>query len=171
MQTLFIFITHAPEKVLQTIFSRCQSVRVMPLTKEEAARVNALKSQTEDSDTDVFKELFYDLMNSIVSRDLMAALECGEAIASLDSREKQKAFCAYAGDCMRKIFMIQRNMPQIAGVEDGEQEFYASLAQKCGQEFCSKSMTNIEKVVAMIDRNVNSKILFCDLVNRMFLSI
>ena len=171
VQTLFIFITHAPEKVLQTIFSRCQSVRVMPLTKEEAARVNALKPQSEDSDADVFQELFYDLMNSIVSRDLMAALECGEAIAALDSREKQKAFCAYAGDCMRKIFMIQRNMPQIAGVEDGEQEFYASLAQKCGQEFCSKSMTNIEKVVAMIDRNVNSKILFCDLVNRMFLSI
>ena len=171
VQTLFIFITHAPEKVLQTIFSRCQSVRVMPLTKEEAARVNTLKPQSEDSDADVFQELFYDLMNSIVSRDLMAALECGEAIAALDSREKQKAFCAYAGDCMRKIFMIQRNMPQIAGVEDGEQEFYASLAQKCGQEFCSKSMTNIEKVVAMIDRNVNSKILFCDLVNRMFLSI
>ena len=171
VQTLFIFITHAPEKVLQTIFSRCQSVRVMPLTKEEVARVNALKPLSEDSDADVFQELFYDLMNSIVSRDLMAALECGEAIAALDSREKQKAFCAYAGDCMRKIFMIQRNMPQIAGVEDGEQEFYASLAQKCGQEFCSKSMTNIEKVVAMIDRNVNSKILFCDLVNRMFLSL
>ena len=171
VQTLFIFITHAPEKVLQTIFSRCQSVRVIPLTKEEVARVNALKPQSEDSDADVFQELFYDLMNSIVSRDLMAALECGEAIAALDSREKQKAFCAYAGDCMRKIFMIQRNMPQIAGVEDGEQEFYASLAQKCGQEFCSKSMTNIEKVVAMIDRNVNSKILFCDLINRMFLSI
>ena len=171
VQTLFIFITHAPEKVLQTIFSRCQSVRVMPLTKEDAARVNALKPQTEDSDADVFQELFYDLMNSIVSRDLMAALECGEAIAALDSREKQKAFCAYAGDCMRKIFMIQQNMPQIAGVEDAEQEFYASLAQKCGKEFCSKSMTNIEKVVAMIDRNVNSKILFCDLINRMFLSI
>ena len=171
VQTLFIFITHAPEKVLQTIFSRCQSVRVMPLTKEEAARVNALKPQSEDSDADVFQELFYDLMNSIVSRDLMAALECGDAIAALDSREKQKAFCAYAGDCMRKIFMIQQNMPQIAGVEDAEQEFYASLAQKCGKEFCSKSMTNIEKVVAMIDRNVNSKILFCDLINRMFLSI
>ena len=171
VQTLFIFITHAPEKVLQTIFSRCQSVRVMPLTKEEAARVNALKPQTENTDADVFQEIFYDLMNSIVSRDLMAALECGEAMAALDSREKQKAFCTYAGECMRKIFMIQQNMPQIAGVEDEEYEFYASMAQRCGKEFCSKSMTNIEKVVAMIDRNVNSKILFCDLVNRMFLSI
>ena len=171
VQTLFIFITHAPEKVLQTIFSRCQSVRVMPLTKEEAARVNALKPQAEDSDADVFQELFYNLMNSIVSRDLMATLECGEAMAALDSREKQKAFCTYAGECMRKIFMIQQNMQQIAGVEEEEYGVYASMAQRCGKEFCSKSMTNIEKVVAMIDRNVNSKILFCDLVNRMFLSI
>ena len=36
---------------------------------------------------------------------------------------------------------------------------------------CSRAITNIEKAVAMIDRNVNSKIVFCDLVNRMFLSI
>ena len=37
-KTVFIFITHSPEKVLQTIFSRCQSIRVMPLTKEEQQR-------------------------------------------------------------------------------------------------------------------------------------
>ena len=45
------------------------------------------------------------------------------------------------------------------------------MAAKCPKGFCVKSMTNIEKVVSMIDRNVNSKILFCDLVNRMFLNI
>lgn len=171
VQTLFIFITHAPEKVLQTIFSRCQSIRVMPLTREEAARVKSLKPVSEDSDSELFRELFYDLMNSIISRDLMAALECGEAMAALDSREKQKAFCAYAGECMRKIFMIQQNMPQIAGVGDEEREFFMTLAGRCGKDFCPKSMTNIEKVVSMIDRNLNSKILFCDLVNRMFLSL
>ena len=39
-KTVFLFITHAPEKVLQTIFSRCQSVRVMPLSKDEAAKLS-----------------------------------------------------------------------------------------------------------------------------------
>ena len=58
-----------------------------------------------------------------------------------------------------------------AGVAEEEQEFYSAMAGKCGRTFCSKSITNIEKVVAMIDRNVSSKILFCDLVNRMFLSV
>ena len=170
-KTLFIFITHAPEKVLQTIFSRCQSIRVMPLTKAEAAQVKALNPFDDREEYNLFMDLFSDLMNAIVARDLMAALECGEAAAALDSREKQKAFCAFAGECIRKIFMIQQNMPQIAGIADEEQEFYSAMAGKCGKTFCSKSISNIEKVVAMIDRNVSSKILFCDLVNRMFLSV
>ena len=55
----------------------------------------------------------------------------------------------------------------------GEEEygFYADMADKCPKGFCMKTIANIEKVVSMIDRNVSSKILFCDLVNRLFLSI
>lgn len=67
--------------------------------------------------------------------------------------------------------MLQQNMQQIVDIEPQEEEFFASVAGRCGDGFCSKAMTNIEKVTAMIDRNVNSKILFCDLVNRMFISI
>ena len=170
-KTVFIFITHAPEKVLQTIFSRCQSIRVLPLTKEEAETVKALNPFDDREEYDLFMELFSDLMNALAGRDLMAVLECGEVMAALESREKQKAFCTFASDCIRKIFMLQQNLPQIAGVSYEEKEFYDRMAGCIGKGFCMKSITNIEKVVAMIDRNVNSKILFCDLVNRMFISI
>ena len=171
VKTLFLFITHAPEKVLQTIFSRCQSLRVLPLTKEESARVQALKPESDKEEYSVFMDLFADLMNAIVSRNLMSALECGEAMAALESREKQKAFCIFASECLRKIFLIQQNLPQIADVPQEEQEFYQKMATGCGKKFCSRSIPNIEKVVAMIDRNVNAKMLFCDLVNRMFISL
>ena len=67
--------------------------------------------------------------------------------------------------------MIQQNMPQIAGVAEAEKDFYDEMAERCGKGFCLRTITNIENVVAMIDRNVNSKILFCDLVNRMYLGI
>ncbi len=170
-KTLFIFITHAPEKVLQTIFSRCQSIRVMPLTKEETERVKAMNPFDDSEEYNQFLDLFADLMNALVSRNLTAALECGEMMSALESREKQKAFCNFAGECIRKIFMIQQNLPQIAGVADEEMGFYSDMAARLGKGFCSRSISNIEKVVAMIDRNVNAKILFCDLVNRMFLSI
>ena len=170
-KTVFIFITHAPEKVLQTIFSRCQSVRVLPLTKDEAAAVRDMNPFDDSEEHAMFMELFTDLMNAVTGRDLMAALECGEVMAALDSREKQKAFCTFASECIRKIFMIQQNLPQLAGVSEEEKEFYDMISRSVSKGFCSKSITNIEKVVAMIDRNVSSKILFCDLVNRMFLSV
>ena len=170
-KTVFLFITHSPEKVLQTIFSRCQSVRVMPLTKEEAAQVIALKPEKDMEEENIFADIFSDLLRSIVSRDLTGALECGETMASLDSREKQKAFCTFAAQCIRKIFMLQQNLQQIAGVEEHEVEFYNEMAAKCPKGFCMKAIANIEKVASMIDRNVNSKILFCDLVNRMFINI
>ena len=170
-KTLFLFITHAPEKVLQTIFSRCQSVRVLPLSKEEAAQVKALKPQEDTEDYDAFMDLFADLMSAITSRNLLSALECAEAMAALDSREKQKAFCIFASECLRKIFMIQQNLPQIADIAPQELEFYQKIASGCGKKFCSRCIPNIEKVVSMIDRSVNAKMLFCDLVNRMFLSV
>lgn len=170
-KTIFLFITHAPEKVLQTIFSRCQSIRVLPLSKEEAARVNALKPSDDSGEYDLYMDIFSDLMTAILKRDLSAALECGETMAELSSREKQKGFCTFAADCIRKIFMFRQKLPQIAGIREQEQEFYEQISGRCSDRFCMKSITNIEKVVAMIDRNVSSKILFCDLVNRMFLSI
>ena len=170
-KTIFIFITHAPEKVLQTIFSRCQSIRVMPLTKNEADRVEALRPASDREEYDSQMDMFSDLMNALVCRDLMGALECAENMAALDSREKQKAFCTFAADCIRKIFMIQQNLPLLAGVAPEEDDFYRGIAGKLAKTFCSRTITNIEKAVAMIDRNVSSKIVFCDLVNRMFLSI
>jgi len=170
-KTIFLFITHSPEKVLQTIFSRCQSLRVLPLSKEEREAVRAMAPEEDREEYETFMELFTNLMNALAARDLLAALECGEQMASLDSREKQKAFCTFAGECIRKIFMLQQKLPQIAGISPEEEAFYADMAQKCGRKFCSKTVSNIEKVAYMIDRNVNSKILFCDLVNRMFFSI
>ena len=194
-KTVFLFITHAPEKVLQTIFSRCQSLRVLPLDKEQVQAVledkmgvapseahakavlsggsvgMALSMIGDKEEYNRFMDLFADLMRALVGRDLSSALDCGEAIASLESREKQKAFCTFAGECIRKIFMLQQKLPQLAGVPEEEEAFYVEMAQKCGRKFCSKTITNIEKVAYMIDRNVNSKILFYDLVNRMFLSI
>lgn len=193
-KTLFIFITHAPEKVLQTIFSRCQSLRIPPQPKEDVARA-LVKLGTDERTAEVyagisggsigkalaaisgleeeaeFMRLFSDLTAAALSKDLMAALDVGERIAALDSREKQKAFCNFAGDCVRKIFMLQQNMPQIAWLSPEERGFFTDTAKRAGQGFCRKALGYLDKAAALIDRNVNAKIVFCDLVNRMFLSV
>lgn len=194
-KTLFIFITHAPEKVLQTIFSRCLSLRIPPQDKTEVetavARLcgedsdeiriqsgicggsvgRALSALSGKEEETGFLDIFADLMNAVLAKDLYAALETGDAIAALDSREKQKAFCTFAGDCIRKIFMMQNSMEQISWIAPQESAFFKETAARLQPGFCRKALDFIDKASALIDRNVNAKIVFCDLVNRMFLSV
>jgi len=194
-KTLFLMITHNPEKVLQTISSRCQGVRIMPLGREEIVRIltssfgkdqnqaaqaammaggsvgTALHYLSDQSDYNVNLDLFSDLMRGLLSNNLLASLEVGETIAALDSREKQKAFCKFAGECLRKIFFLQQNIPGIVGITSEELPFFQEVAAKSKRSFCRNAMTYLDRAQLLIERNVNQKLLFCDMVDRMFVTI
>ena len=83
-KTLFLLITHAPEKVLVTISSRCLHMRVQPLSPDAEREVHA----RENASNQVLTDLFHDLLEAIVSRDRIKALETGEAVAELKVREQ-----------------------------------------------------------------------------------
>ena len=194
-KTIFIFITHSPEKVLQTIFSRCQSLRVLPLGRPEVAQVlvskfgvepeeaerlalssegsvgEALSHLQRQEDYTAELDLFKDLMDALTGRNLLGALECADIMAALPSREKQKAFCVFMEEALRNIFMYQQGMQAIVAVPEAEKEFYESMAARCRKSFCHKAIINIDKTVELIDRNVNARILFTDLVDRLFLTV
>ncbi len=194
-RTIFIFITHAPEKVLQTIFSRCQSLRVLPMERsavkavlmdqfsvdeEEAGRLAqisegsvgvALEMKNRNADYTSDMDLFAELMQALVARNLLGALECAETMASLPSREKQKAFCMFMEDGFRNLFLYQQGMQTLVTVPESEKEFYAGMAERIRKNFCHKAINNIDKTVELIDRNVNARILFTDLVDRLFLTV
>ena len=107
-QTLFLLITQAPEKVLVTISSRCLQLRVQPLSPEADAEVHA----REAAGSVMLTDLFHDLLDAIVARDLLKALETGEAVADLKVREQQKSFCKLASEDLRRIFMLQKMQGQ-----------------------------------------------------------
>ncbi len=193
--TLFILITHAPESVLQTISSRCQAIRVLPLSREEVARAlverfgkdpsdaaaaaalaggsigAALHLLSEKEETTAIRELFQQLIRNLIARDFKAALESGEAIAALDSREKQKSFCAYAGTSLRQIFLVQQGMEAVAGIPPSDEAFVREAAARLGKSFCRKAMDVLSKAGLLIDRNVAQKIVFTNMVDRLFISI
>lgn len=193
-RTLFLMVTHAPEKVMQTISSRCQAIRVMPYSKEEIEKVLVSdfgKTPEEASQAalvaggsvgaalqyisgkEEYQEqagIFRNLMEALASRDLNAALTCSEEMAALGSREKQKAFCKFAGESLRKIFLLQQGLPQIAGISPEEEQFLASMSARCKKNFPRVALSYIDRAAMLVDRNVNQKILFCDLVGRMYLS-
>lgn len=193
-RTLFIMITHAPEKVMQTISSRCQAIRVLPYSKQEIAEIlssrfgktpdeaaqassvaggsvgAALRYLSGKEDYLRQMEIFKGLVDALAAQDLSAALGWGEAMAALPSRENQKAFCKFAGESLRKVFLIQQNLPQIAGVSREEAEFFTTLAARCRKSFPRMAVACLDRAQTLIDRNVNQKILFADLVGRMYLS-
>ena len=191
-KTIFILITHSPESVLPTISSRCQGIRVLPLSKEEIitgleSRLSvpheeavslasscggslgvAIRKFTDEGESSLFDELFKSLLEKITSRDLSSALEVGEALAALDSREKQKAFCIFAGESVRALMMIGRGREDIAGVGE-DASWYRGQAALLPDNFAVAAGTVLGRTASMLERNVSAKMLFCNLVTRLFM--
>lgn len=192
-KTLFIFVTHHPDRVLQTIFSRCQSYRVLPLDRDvlEKALVEnfgkdpqeserqaaicggsigvALDAMGEREEYSAFMQIFRDLVSGLAARDLQAVLDASDSMSAIDSREKQKAFCIFAGECLRKIFMLQQNMQELAGIAPEEAAFWTGVAAGPGRTFSRKALALADRAVMLLDRNVNPKMVFCDMVGQMYL--
>lgn len=160
-KTLFLLVTHAPEKVLVTISSRCLNLRVQPLSPEAMAEVHPQEGDMQ------LRDLFHDLLQALVQRNLLQALETGEAVSELKSREQQKRFCRLASEDLRRIFLLQK-FPQLSQLPSGEEDFYRSIARAVRPTFARKGMECLERALAMIERNVNQKILFADLVNQLY---
>lgn len=189
-KTLFLFISHQPQKVLQTIFSRCQSLRIPPLSPEEVSTALAMKGYADaeaaeqarvcggsigaalyalrsGDDTLQFEQWFAQLMESLLDGRLVDAWSVGDQVASLSSREKQKAFCIFVSEMLRKIFLMQQQMEDLSYATASRKELCRKLAGRVSPKFASRIQPFLDKTVYYIDRNVSQKILFTDLIDRM----
>ncbi|MCR4823861.1 MAG: hypothetical protein K5849_00730 [Bacteroidales bacterium] len=153
-QTQFLLIAHQVEKVLTTISSRCQRIRIQPA---------GLAAEASFADAD----LLDDLMTALLDKDLTAALEVSERIAALPSRESAKAFCIFAADRLRQMFLCQQGV-QGLGTCAPEVERWAG---RCRKTFPRQALEVLDRAMTLIGRNVNLKILFADMADRMFLLI
>ena len=152
-KTIFIFITHAPEKVLQTIASRCQRIRVVPQGRSGVSGASTAESA-----------LFTDLMNAMESGDLLEAIETGEGIAALPSRENIKAFCKFATGQLRQIFLLQQGMTSLSDASPD----IVRWAGKCRKSFPRQAMGAFDKALRLTERNVNAKIIFTELSGSLY---
>ena len=163
--TQFVLVTHAPEKVLTTIRSRCQLIRLLPLHFPDAGVRDSAASEDENW------EIMDSLMEALLSKDLLGALKVGEDIAGLPSRERQKGFCIFASEVFRSVFLIQQGMERLAGAPADKMEKYSGWAHRCRKTFPRKGLEAVSRSARLVERNVASKIIFTDLVDRLFLSV
>ena len=165
-KTLFLLVTLQPEKVMTTIFSRCLFMRVRPFSREEDRAVHA----EESAETTEMADLFHDLLDAVVRKDLLGALETADAVADLGSREKQKRFCRVASDGLRNIFLLQQGLPELADLLGDERPFYQEMSAKLRKNFSRQALAALDRALLLLERNVNQKILFTDLVNRLYMT-
>lgn len=162
-KTLFLLVTQAPEKVLTTIYSRCVFMRLRPLSREEFLQVHPSLGESEAE----YATLFHDLIQQVLSKDMLGALETADAIAGLSSREKQKAFCKYSAEALRNVFLLQQGLGDLSDMREDEKEFFADVAARSRKTFPRMAIGELDRTVMLIERNVSQKIMFCDLVCRL----
>lgn len=149
LKTQFVLVTHAPEKVLQTIESRCQRIHIPG---------DAAISSFQDP------SLLTSLMQALCRRDLLGSLEVGESLAALPSRENAKLFCKFASSALRDVFLLQQGLPA-AGTAPAEAREWAA---RCRKTFPRMALAVFDRAAMMIDRNVSLKIVFADLVGKLY---
>lgn len=192
--TYIFLVSKSPEKILPTIISRCQIIRVTPLEIEELG--NSLSQEFSISQADgIFwakisggsiskareiirdsievsssQELFLRLLEGCITKDMVSVISVWEDLA-ISGREKQRQFCFYALEFIRRVYIVSMGIEEISNTPDSQKDVVSLWAKKIKPSFYSRGYDAINGALADIDRNVNSKYIFSDLSNRFFLSL
>jgi DNA polymerase III subunit delta' len=185
-KSLFILITENPEKIISTILSRTQTVKIPRLSDEDilqeltgkhscpledARRIvplaegnmtRAIKIFRNDEDELFFLEKFTAWMRHCHKNDLAKTLEFVGEIGKL-GREKQKNFLAYSLRIIRNALLINYKNPHLASLNQEEQEFLLKFSRFITHENIISFSEELEKAQYHIERNANPNILFMDL--------
>ncbi|MGE0091474.1 MAG: ATP-binding protein [Bacteroidales bacterium] len=192
--TYIFMITHAPEKIIPTILSRCQIVRIPPIGLDELSGELMEEFDLSGDEATFFarisggslvraRELMFDtqimqqhdiqlgsLLEGCASKDLSKVIEFWEEI-SATNRDNQKMFLEYALEFVRMALMLSKGLPEIANVPPSKMKQLLYWSEKLKPSFYGKAYDILNQALEDVSRNVNSKYIFADLGNRFFLSL
>lgn len=156
--TYFFFISQSPEKVMETIRSRCLKMQLHPLPVKDS------------ENNSVYLPLITAILNGCLSKDLVTVLNTNDTIVAL-GREKQKGFCVYCESFIRKLMMISKGLDSLSPLSPEEKAVAYPIARKIPDAFFEKAYDYLESARLSIESNVNAKMVFCNLGNLFFVSL
>ncbi|MBR0223246.1 MAG: hypothetical protein IJL93_03120 [Bacteroidales bacterium] len=163
--TLFLLISHNPERLLPTIRSRCQPIRLLPLSREERRRTSG--DRQDDAE---FREIARSLLQAGLDKRIIDLFPQWEMLADL-GREKQREWCLYMENFIRKIYLVAGGMENLADLSPQEETAVRDFAAKIKPAFYEKAFVALEGTLVSIGSNVNPKLTFCDLADRLLLAL
>lgn len=188
-RTVFLLVGHSNDRMLPTILSRTQLVKVAApgpgevaaaiqqrFPEVDAAGARALAARSEGDLLEAFamaqgqeEEVF------IFFRDWLRACyntKVEEHAARADyfykmGREKQKRLMTYALYLIRQCMLLWQDLPQLSAVVGQELEFARKFSALLNSSNAERIREELESAHAHLERNANPKVLFMDLSYRL----
>ena len=193
-RSIFILVSEAPDRLLDTIISRLRRIAVPPLTEAEIA--TALQSQftlaNEEAEriahnsagdfieakhlvqaSDERKQHlahFMALMRSAYGRDIRGLKQWSDLLAA-EGIDAQKDFLRYCATMLRENFIYNLCLPEINYMNADEQEFAKRFAPYITEANCVQLLNELNLALRHVEQNVNKKMVFFDLALQMTILI
>lgn len=184
-KTLFLLVSENQDKILSTIISRTQLVKVKPprhdeirqyledttgLSPEKSAEIALISSGNVQLALELVSEdgkghfdLFLRWMRACVTDSGLDIIRLSEEELSSMGRENQKSFLLYAVNMMRQLLLLRLEMTDLVHLQQAEREFAEKFVARYAYQQIEASITHFEEAHYHIERNANPKILFLDL--------
>jgi DNA polymerase-3 subunit delta' len=187
-KTLFIFVAEDESKILQTILSRTQLVRINRLNNEEVqqwlvneqgvpkSKAVSIASMANGSLREAFQQLNHadqdwqemlrDWLNAMLKNGPAAQVQWVEQVSKL-GREKQKQFLIYFIHLL-SIAVRMSASSQTPEAAEQEIDFATRLIRLASTEQLEAMVQELNDSVYYIERNANPKILFMALTLKIY---
>ncbi len=190
-RTLFILVSEEDDRLLPTITSRCQHIRIPAIPSEELSAhlvntmgmdqaraseiaaiangnmVRAMELAREDDNSAVHLDRFTKLMRTAYIRDIHSLVTWSEETAAL-GRERQKSFLSYSLRMIRENFILNFNGREnrLVYLTRAEDEFSEKFHPFINEKNINALNREFNLAYAHVESNGNTKMIFLDLALR-----
>jgi len=185
-KTIFMLISEAEEKLLSTIRSRCQFIRVPKISDDDLQAALAPVAESTNSNPATVARLargnyflaleimqndemrkynfrqFTLLMRNGYGRKLKEILDWSEEVAGI-GRVRQMGLLKYCGEFLRENFLLNLREPDLIYMDDQENEFSQKFSPFINEKNVILLFREFERAYTDISMNGNAKIIFTDL--------
>ncbi len=184
--SLFLLVTEEEQRLLGTIRSRCQTIRLPkieendlaqalanhpdlgannPFVVARIARGNYILAEEflmEDEARRYNHRQYTSLMRSGYGRNLQELLNWSDEISAI-GRTRQISFLRYCSEFTRENFMSNFKQPELISMDEEEEKFALKFAPFIQEKNVLHLFTEFEKSLRDITSNGNAKAIFTDL--------
>lgn len=184
--TLFILVTEEEQRLLSTIRSRCQTIRIPRIEEQDLSDALSRNPALGDNNPSVIARIangnfllaeefiledevrkfnhqqYVSLMRSGYARKLQELLLWSDGMSAI-GRARQLSFLRYCSEFTRENFMSNFHRPELVTMDENEEKFAGKFSPFIQERNVIHLFSEFEKSLRDIASNGNAKAVFTDM--------